>query len=68
MKTSQFIDLLAADPKSQGISLRSRFLLALSLGALISFVLFMASLGPRSDFALAMHSPRFDLKFVDVLL
>lgn len=67
MKTSQFIDLLAADPKSQGVSLRSQFLLALSFGALISVVLFMASLGPRFDFAIAIHSPRFDLKFVDTL-
>jgi hypothetical protein len=67
MKTSQFIDLLAADPKSQGISLRSQFLLALGFGALTSVVLFMASLGPRADFTTAMHSPRFDLKFVDTL-
>lgn len=67
MKTSRFIDTLAADLNPRGMSLHLRFLLALCLGALISVGLFMASVGPRADFADATHSLRFELKFVDTL-
>ena len=67
MKTSQFIDSLAADPALRGMNLRTRFLLALGLGALLSAGLFVAVIGPRPDVVAAAGSLRFDLKFVDTL-
>jgi hypothetical protein len=67
MKTSQFIDGLAADPRPRGPSLRARFSLALGLGGLVSVGLFMAIAGPRSGFVASLQSMRFDLKFVDTI-
>ncbi len=67
MKTSQLIDALAADRSRRGLSLGARFFLALGVGALVSACLFFAAIGPRPDIALAAHTLRFDLKFVDAL-
>ncbi len=67
MKTSQLIDALVADRTRQGLSLGARFSLALGAGALVSACLFFATIGPRPDIALASHTLRFDLKFVDAL-
>jgi hypothetical protein len=67
MRTSQLIDALAADRSSRGPSLGARFCLALCVGALVSACLFFAAIGPRPDFALAAHTLRFDLKFIDAL-
>ena len=38
---------------------------ALGIGALVSLAWFLAMLGPRPDIHEAMHTVRFDLKFVD---
>jgi hypothetical protein len=67
MRTSQLIDALAADRTSRGLSLGARFCLALCAGALVSACLFFAAIGPRPDFALAAHTLRFDLKFIEAL-
>jgi hypothetical protein len=67
MKTSQLIDALAADQAPKGMTLRIRFWLALSLGAIASACLFLAIAGPRSNFVVSLQSVRFDLKFVDTL-
>jgi hypothetical protein len=67
MKTSELIEALAADPSPQGPSLRASLALALALGAALSAAMFFATLGWRSDFAEAIHTVRFDLKFVDTL-
>jgi hypothetical protein len=67
MKTSEFIDTLAVDRAPRGLGLASRFWLALGLGTLVSAALFIFGIGPRADFAAAVHTLRFDLKFVDTL-
>jgi hypothetical protein len=41
--------------------------LALGLGVLAAAILFMVGVGPRSDFAMPIHTLRFDLKFVEAL-
>ena len=67
MKTSQFIDALAADPDPKSMSLGIRFFLAFVIGALVSVCLFLAVVGPRSNFVASLGSVRFDLKFIDSL-
>jgi hypothetical protein len=67
MKTADLINALAAEPPPPPLRLGRRVGLALALGAGLSAVLFMAALGPRPDFAVAAHTVRFDLKFVDTL-
>jgi hypothetical protein len=67
MKTTDLIAALAADSAKPAVSLGGRLSLALGLGALVSLAFFMATLGPRPDIGDAMHSMRFDFKFVDTL-
>ena len=67
MKTSELIEALAVDPVPRGPGLSKTFLAALALGAAVSAALFLATIGPRADFAEATHTLRFDLKFVDTL-
>ena len=67
MKTSDLIAALAADAPAPTPSLGRRVALAIGVGALVSFVLFMIAVGPRPDLAAATHTMRFDLKFVDTL-
>jgi hypothetical protein len=67
MKTDELIAALAADASKPNVSLGGRLALALGLGALISLALFLAMLGPRPDIADAMHTMRFDFKFVDTI-
>jgi hypothetical protein len=67
MKTADLINSLTADPIRPRVHLGWRVVLALALGAAVSGVLFMAALGPRTDFHEAMRTVRFDLKFVDTL-
>jgi hypothetical protein len=65
MKTSQLIDALAADRSRPLLSPGARFFLMLAVGWLISAGIFFAAIGPRADVALAVHTVRFDLKFID---
>ena len=67
MKTADFINALAAEPIAPQVHLGRRVVLALALGAAVSASLFAVMLGPRPDVAAAMHTMRFDLKFVDAL-
>jgi hypothetical protein len=67
MKTDDLILALSADARARGPSLTGRVMLALALGACVSLALFMSLLGPRPDFMPAMHTMRFDLKFLDTL-
>jgi hypothetical protein len=67
MKTADFINALAAEPMAPQVHLGRRIALALALGAAVSASLFAVLLGPRPDVAAAMHTVRFDLKFVDAL-
>ena len=63
MKTDDLIASLAADALAQR-PLRWWFVGAAVLGALLAFLLFMLTLGPRPDIHQAMHTMRFDFKFV----
>jgi hypothetical protein len=67
MKTSDLIAALSADGPARSTSIGRRLALALGAGALVSAAVFMTALGPRHDFAAAMHTMRFDMKFVDTL-
>jgi hypothetical protein len=67
MKTSDLIAALAADAASPAPPLGRRIALAVGVGALVSFALFMTAVGLRPDIAAAAHTVRFDLKFVDTL-
>ncbi len=67
MRTSQLLDALVADRSRQSLSLGARFCLALGVGALVSAGLFFATIGPRPDIAVAAHTVRFDMKFMDTL-
>ncbi len=67
MRTSDLIDCLVGDALPRTMRFTSRFWLALSLGVLAAAVLLMVGVGPRSDFVMAMHTLRLDLKFVETL-
>jgi hypothetical protein len=67
MRTSEFIDALASDQTRRRANLGFSFAVALGAGALVSVCLFLATLGPRSNFVASLSSARFDLKFVDTL-
>jgi hypothetical protein len=64
MKTDDLISALSTDAAPQDASPRNAFLIALGVGALIAGGTFFATLGPRPDFMAAMHTMRFDFKFV----
>jgi hypothetical protein len=67
MKTSDLIASLAADSRAPTLPLKRRLAVAFGAGALVSLALFMAMVGPRPDVMSAMHTMRFDLKFLDTL-
>ncbi|HWD50385.1 MAG TPA: NrsF family protein, partial [Rhizomicrobium sp.] len=64
MKTDDLISALSTDAAPQDASPRNAFFIALGVGALIAGGTFFATLGPRPDFMAAMHTMRFDFKFV----
>ena len=65
MRTSQLIAALAADPVPEPIHLGRRFAAALGVGLFGALALYALFVGPRPDFAEAVRTVRFDLKFVD---
>ena len=67
MKTSDLISSLAADTRTPTRPLAQRLGMAFGAGALVSLALFVAMVGPRPDVMSAMHTVRFDLKFLDTL-
>jgi len=67
VKTSEFIAALAADPVPKPVHMGRRFATALALGLLGALTLYVVFVGPRPDFAEAVDTVRFGLKFVDAL-
>jgi hypothetical protein len=67
VRTSEFIAALAADPVPEPIHMGRRFAAALALGLVGALALYALLVGPRPDFAEAVGTVRFDLKFVDSL-
>ncbi|MGN6515884.1 MAG: NrsF family protein [Rhizomicrobium sp.] len=67
MKTNDLIAALSADTPQQQTPPRRAFLVAVIFGALIAGGTFLATLGPRHDFMQAIHTVRFDFKFVVTL-
>jgi hypothetical protein len=67
MRTDELIRTLAAD-REQATPLRYRLWMAAGLGVAIAATLFMLILRPRPDIAIAVHDPRFDLKFAITLV
>jgi hypothetical protein len=65
VKTSDFINALAADPVPEPIRLGRRVALALVVGLAASVALYCLMLGPRPDVAAASGTMRFWMKFVD---
>jgi hypothetical protein len=64
MKTSDLISALAADAPKPSVSLRSRLMVAIGAGALISLAVLIATFGFRPDISSAARTMRFDFKFV----
>lgn len=68
MKTDDLIKALAADARSVEPPIARTLAVAVGVGALLSLVAFLATLGPRPDFAeVASTSVRFVFKFVVTL-
>ena len=65
MKTSQWIVALAADAAPEPVDMGRRFAAALAIGLAGALVLYALFVGPRPDFAEAVRTVRFDLKFVN---
>ena len=65
MRTSELIAALSADPVPEPIRLGRRLSAALALGLLGALILYLLIVGPRPDFAVALATIRFDLKFLD---
>ena len=64
MKTDALIAALAQDAAGAGPPPGRAIGLALAAGAIAGLAVFMTMLGPRHDLPSAMHSLRFQLKFV----
>lgn len=65
MKTEDLIGALAIDAETRTEPLARSLALAALVGAALSAALFFATIGPRPDFAAALATPRFVLKFVE---
>jgi hypothetical protein len=68
MKTDDLIAALCADAPQQQTPPRRAFAIAIAAGALIAGATFLLTLGPRPDFLSAIHTMRFDFKFVVTLV
>jgi hypothetical protein len=68
MRTQELIAALARDALPREPSPGRAIALALAAGAAGGLLVFLVLLGPRHDFAAALHSPRFVLKFVVTLV
>jgi hypothetical protein len=65
VRTSQWIAALAADAAPKPVDFGRRFAAALAIGIAGALALYALFVGPRPDFAEAVRTLRFDLKFVD---
>lgn len=68
MKTDDLIARLAMDPVPRDATPARALALAIAAGVLLIAVAFFALIGPRPDFAAALHTWRFDFKFVVTLV
>lgn len=64
MKTNELIKALNADAGHASLSLRAIWSIAAVSAAVLAAIVFMALLGPRSDFVEASETVRFLFKFV----
>jgi hypothetical protein len=67
MKTEDLINAIVHDGASRQISMAARIAVALLLGGIVAFILFMSMLGVRPDIVHALHTWRFDSKVVIAL-
>jgi hypothetical protein len=67
VKTSELIAALTADASPAPIHLGRRLASGLALGLAGAVLLYAVFIGPRPDFADAMRTLRFNLKFIDAL-
>jgi hypothetical protein len=65
VKTSQWIAAIAADAVPEPLELGRRFAAALVVGLAVALALYAIFVRPRPDFADAVLTVRFNLKFVD---
>jgi hypothetical protein len=65
VKTSELISALAADPVPPRVHMGERVAAAFLIGLIGSAAVYLALIAPRPDFAAAVRTVRFDLKFVD---
>ncbi|HUJ03620.1 MAG TPA: NrsF family protein [Rhizomicrobium sp.] len=68
MKTDDLIATLATDAPQKDANPARALGVAVAIGALVAGTSFMLTLGPRPDFTSAMHTMRFDFKFVVTLV
>lgn len=64
MDTNELIRALAADTRSRATSLSAVWWGAIALAVAVAAAVFLATLGPRPDIAVAVGTPRFLFKFV----
>jgi len=67
VKTSDLIATLATDHAAPDRGFATRTAWAFVAGAAVRAALFLAMIGPRPDAMAALHTMRFDMKFVDAL-
>lgn len=67
MRTENLIAALVADRQAMDRPIAQTMLIAVIVGGAIATLAFVWQLGPRSDFALAIETTRFQLKFVVAL-
>ena len=67
MKTEDFVARAQRRHARRGLRQTDGSRSRLALGACVSLIVFMTLLGPRPDAMQAMHTMRFDLKFLDTL-
>ena len=67
MRTSELIAALAADPVPEPIHMGRRLAAALAFGFVGALALYTLLLRPRPDFAAAVDTVGFDVKFIDAL-
>jgi hypothetical protein len=63
MRTDDLIKALDADARNKAMPLRSAWWMAVGAAAVIAAVVFLLTIGPRPDIAVAMHTTRFLSKF-----
>lgn len=68
MKTDDLIRALAADTRRRPSGIGRMLVVAAVVSVAVAFVVFLATLGPRSDLAAAAATVRFNLKWIAALV